>query len=93
MSIINLSSNVTLNIADALTHPIAQKYTMIYFDPPFNSKRNYKLNVNSNLGFTDKWIDDEYFHFIKTMIDKLHDILEKKGNPILSYLILMHVYT
>ena len=79
MEPIQLSENVKLYIQDANTHVSEQKYTMIYFDPPFNSKRNYTLNVNSSVGFTDKWIDDEYFNFIKIMIDKLYDMLEKKG--------------
>jgi site-specific DNA-methyltransferase (adenine-specific) len=79
MDPIQLSENVQLYIQDANTHVSEQLYTMIYFDPPFNSKRNYTLNVNSSVGFTDKWMDDEYFNFIKTMIDKLHDMLEKKG--------------
>ena len=75
----NLSNNVNILIQDALQFDTTQKYTMIYFDPPFNSKRNYKLNVDSDIGFADKWADDEYYNFIKTMIDKLHDMLEKKG--------------
>ena len=79
MDPIQLSENVQLYIQDANTHVSEQLYTMIYFDPPFNSKRNYTLNVNSSVGFTDKWMDDEYFNFIKTMIDKLYDMLEKKG--------------
>ena len=74
-----LTSDIKLIIDDALTTPIEQKYTMIYFDPPFNSKRNYKLNVNSEIGFTDKWADDDYYNFIKTMIDKLYLVLEKNG--------------
>ena len=75
----NLSNNVNILIQDALQFDTTQKYTMIYFDPPFNSKRNYKLNVDSDIGFADKWADDEYYNFIKTMIDKLYDMLEKKG--------------
>ena len=79
MEATNLSNNVNILIQDALQFDTTQKYTMIYFDPPFNSKRNYKLNVDSDIGFADKWADDEYYNFIKTMIDKLHDMLEKKG--------------
>jgi len=76
---INLSNNVQLFIQDANHFETTSKYMMIYFDPPFNSKRNYKLNVNSSVGFTDKWNDDEYYNFIKVMIDKLYDLLEKNG--------------
>ena len=76
---INLSNNVQLFIQDANHFETTSKYRMIYFDPPFNSKRNYKLNVDSSVGFTDKWNDDEYYNFIKVMIDKLYDLLEKNG--------------
>ena len=76
---INLSNNVQLFIQDANHFKTTSKYMMIYFDPPFNSKRNYKLNVDSSVGFTDKWNDDEYYNFIKVMIDKLYDLLEKNG--------------
>ena len=79
MEPINLSNNVNIFIQDALQFDTTQKYTMIYFDPPFNSKRNYKLNVDSDIGFADKWADDQYYNFIKIMIDKLYDMLEKKG--------------
>jgi len=76
---INLSNNVQLFIQNANNFNYTKKYNMIYFDPPFNSKRDYKLNVDSNIGFTDKWVDNEYYLFIKNMIDKLYDILEKNG--------------
>jgi DNA modification methylase len=76
---INLSNNVQLFIQNANNFNYTKKYNMIYFDPPFNSKREYKLNVDSNIGFTDKWVDNEYYLFIKNMIDKLYDILEKNG--------------
>jgi len=76
---INLSNNVQLFIQDANHFETTSKYRMIYFDPPFNSKRNYKLNVDSSVGFTDKWNDDDYYNFIKVMIDKLYDLLEKNG--------------
>ena len=52
---------------------------MIYFDPPFNSNRNYKLNCDSNLGFSDKWSDENYEEFIRKEIDLLYELLEKNG--------------
>ena len=79
MEPINLYNNVNIFIQDALQFDTTQKYTMIYFDPPFNSKRNYKLNVDSDIGFADKWADDQYYNIIKIMSDKLYDMLEKKG--------------
>ena len=52
---------------------------MIYFDPPFNSARNYKLSHNCAIGFSDKWTDKHYEQFISKIIDMLYDMLKKDG--------------
>jgi len=54
-------------------------FTMIYFDPPFNSNRSYKMSVDSDVGFDDKWEDDDYEEFIDKNITKLHKLLKKEG--------------
>ena len=55
-----LSDNVEFYIGDSINIPKNNKFKMIYFDPPFNSDRDYKLNCDSKLGFSDKWSDIEY---------------------------------
>jgi len=40
----------------------------IYLDPPFDSNRNYALSSESNIGFKDKWSNDDYEHFIQEVI-------------------------
>jgi DNA modification methylase len=40
----------------------------IYLDPPFDSNRNYTLSSNSEIGFKDKWTNDDYENFIKEVI-------------------------
>lgn len=52
---------------------------MIYLDPPFNSDRDYKLNDSSNIGFGDKWTDNDYENFISSAIDILYGLLKKDG--------------
>jgi adenine-specific DNA-methyltransferase len=74
-----ITDNIELYIGNALNMNIEKKVNMIYFDPPFNSNRDYKLNSTNSLGFSDKWTDEEYEEFISTNIDKLYDILEKDG--------------
>ena len=59
-----LSENITNNTIQ-----------MIYIDPPFNSARDYKLNKDSSIGFTDKWTDELYMEFITTLIDKMYNLL------------------
>ena len=74
-----ITDNVVLYIGNSLNIPKKNKFRMIYFDPPFNSDRDYKLNCHSNLGFSDKWSDAEYEEFIRKHIDVLYDLLENDG--------------
>ena len=74
-----LTDNIQLVIGNSLNLSTEHKFRMIYFDPPFNSDRDYKLNHNSDVGFSDKWTDADYEKFISKNIDKLYDLLEKDG--------------
>tara|TARA_B100001287_G_C22672642_1_gene526035 strand:- start:591 stop:1565 length:975 start_codon:yes stop_codon:yes gene_type:complete len=78
-NIITLSNDVELHIGSSLKFNTDKKFSMIYFDPPFNSDRDYKLNCDSELGFSDKWSDEDYEKFISLNIDKLYDLLENNG--------------
>jgi DNA modification methylase len=74
-----LVDNVDLYIGDSLNISKKQKFRMIYLDPPFNSDRDYKLNCKSELGFSDKWSDENYEEFIRKHIDVLYELLEEDG--------------
>ena len=65
MTQFTLSEHITLNIGCSMNLDTPQKFKMIYFDPPFNSDREYKLNCNSDVGFSDKWEDCDYETFIR----------------------------
>ena len=77
--VFNLHNNIDLYINDALKLNFKHKFSMIYFDPPFNSDRDYVLNYDNDLGFSDKWTNEDYEKFITLMIDKLYEMLEKDG--------------
>ena len=79
MEPVKLADDIFLHIGNAQQNNISHKFTMIYFDPPFNSARDYKLNCNSSIGFKDKWSDNDYEKFIHNHINKLYDMLEKDG--------------
>ena len=79
MEPVKLADDIFLHIGNAQQNNITHKFTMIYFDPPFNSARDYKLNCNSSVGFKDKWSDNDYEKFIQNHINKLYDMLEKDG--------------
>lgn len=74
-----INENITLYIGDSKNITKEKKFRMIYFDPPFNSNRDYKLNCDSDLGFSDKWSDEEYEEFIRKEIDLLYELLEEDG--------------
>lgn len=74
-----LVDNVDLYIGDSLNISKKLKFRMIYLDPPFNSDRDYKLNCKSELGFSDKWSDENYEEFIRKHIDVLYELLEEDG--------------
>lgn len=74
-----INENITLYIGDSKNISKENKFRMIYFDPPFNSNRDYKLNCDNNLGFSDKWSDEEYEEFIRKQIDLLYELLEENG--------------
>lgn len=74
-----INDNVVLYIGDSMNIPKNNKFRMIYFDPPFNSDRDYKLNCDSELGFSDKWSDADYEDFIRKHIDLLYELLEENG--------------
>ena len=74
-----INDSVILYIGDSINISKKNKFRMIYFDPPFNSDRNYKLNSSNDLGFSDKWSDKDYEEFIKKHIDLLYELLEENG--------------
>ena len=74
-----LTDNIDFYNGDAIDINITIKFMMIYFDPPFNSDRDYKLSHDSNIGFSDKWSDSSYYDFISVHIDKLYKMLEENG--------------
>ena len=75
-----LSDYVSLNHGDSLLLDYPENhFDMIYFDPPFNSNRDYKMSDTSDVGFKDKWNDDDYEKFIESNILKLKSLLKETG--------------
>ena len=51
----------------------------IYLDPPFDSNRIYKLSAESDVGFDDKWKEEDYELFIKQVLELCYLKLKKTG--------------
>ena len=75
----NITENIDLYIGNAVDLRREHKFKMIYWDPPFNSDREYKLSHDNTLGFSDKWTDTTYEEFIRRNTDILYDLLEIDG--------------
>jgi site-specific DNA-methyltransferase (adenine-specific) len=52
----------------------------VYVDPPFNSGRNYALEMGSDVGFGDKWTDESYKEFVESLVDACLPKLKKDGS-------------
>lgn len=65
---------------DLLKEIESESIDCIYFDPPFNSNRKYRLDTTSNLGFDDIWKDDEYINLIEPMVKECARSLKKDGS-------------
>jgi DNA modification methylase len=79
MTHFTLSEHITLTIGSSIDVDTSQTFKMIYFDPPFNSDRNYTMSCNSDVGFSDKWEDCDYETFIRKNIEKLYQMLDEDG--------------
>lgn len=51
----------------------------VYLDPPFNSGRDYKMGLDSEVAFRDTWSGDQYKDMISKVIDKCIPKLKKDG--------------
>jgi len=75
----------TIRIGDSrelLKQLESKSVNAIYFDPPFNSNRNYRLTSDKNsLGFDDVFVDDdEYTSLIDPMLEECSRVLTKDGS-------------
>ena len=74
MDVINADSTEYLKTVER------KSVELIYLDPPFNSNRTYSLDTKSNIGFDDKWSDEEYTEFIESIIRECVNILKDTGS-------------
>jgi len=67
-----LSKDIHFILGDCLKelqyHVVDNSVDTIYLDPPFDSNRVYKLSAESDVGFNDKWKEDDYENFIREVI-------------------------
>lgn len=73
--------NIRLGDCRTLLRDVApESVQTIYLDPPFNSNRDYTLEVGSAVGFADKWTDATYAEFLESVIPLCKSVLTKTGS-------------
>jgi DNA modification methylase len=59
----------------------AKSVDAVYFDPPFNSNRKYRLTSDDDsIGFDDIFTDDEYVALVQPMVKECARALKKDGS-------------
>lgn len=79
---IEITDNIKLyseNCFEFLEHTDNESIQAIYLDPPFNTKRDYQLTINNNLGFSDKWNDEDYKKFVNKLVEMCKKTLKRDG--------------
>ena len=84
-----INDNVKLFIGDT-NHIIKnnldsiQNIDLIYMDPPYHTNRKFTLTCdNVDIGFNDKWDDNDYEIWMTEFILNLKSVLSKKGSLII----------
>ena len=67
------------NCLEVLKNIDKNSVELIYLDPPFDSNRIYTLSSDSDVGFIDKWDDNDYEEFIKKVIELCLPVLKTDG--------------
>ena len=53
----------------------------VYFDPPFNTGRVFRLASNSEIGFNDVWeTDNDYVNLIEPVLVELKRVMKKDAS-------------
>ena len=80
---IELSKNIQFILGDCLQElemaTANETVQTIYLDPPFDSNRVYKLSAESDIGFNDKWKEEDYESFIEKVIALCFQKLKSTG--------------
>lgn len=77
-----LSENIEYYNIDLLDFNTSDKFDLIYLDPPYKTNRDFTLDSNNDVGFSDKWISSEYSTWLNKIIEHLEKLLSNVGTLI-----------
>ena len=77
---ITINSNVSYFNTDILKFNTANKFDLIYLDPPYETNRTFTVNsLDDDTGFDDVWEEDKYVEWLDKLVVHLSPMLTPNG--------------
>ena len=77
---ITINSNVSYFNTDILKFTTANKFDLIYLDPPYETNRTFTVNsLDDDTGFDDVWEEDNYVEWVDKLVIHLSPMLTPNG--------------
>jgi DNA modification methylase len=77
---ITINSNVSYFNTDILKFTTANKFDLIYLDPPYETNRTFTVNsLDDDTGFDDVWEEDKYVEWLDKLVVHLSPMLTPNG--------------
>ena len=77
---ITINSNVSYFNTDILKFTTANKFDLIYLEPPYETNRTFTVNsLDDNTGFDDVWEEDKYVEWVDKLVIHLSPMLTPNG--------------
>lgn len=77
---ITINNNVSYFNTDILKFTTANKFDLIYLDPPYETNRTFTVNsLDDNTGFDDVWEEDKYVEWVDKLVVHLSPMLTQNG--------------
>jgi len=77
---VTINSNVSYFNTDILKFTTANKFDLIYLDPPYETNRTFSVNsLDDDTGFDDVWEEDKYVEWLDKLVVHLSPMLTSNG--------------
>jgi DNA modification methylase len=77
---VTINSNVSYFNTDILKFTTANKFDLIYLDPPYETNRTFTVNsLDDDTGFDDVWEEDKYVEWLDKLVVHLSPMLTSNG--------------
>ena len=77
---VTINNNVSYFNTDILKFNTANKFDLIYLDPPYETNRTFTVNsLDDNTGFDDVWEEDKYVEWVDKLVVHLSPMLTPNG--------------